>query len=54
MDVYPDAIHVRGVDTFASEHWPLPPLPAAAAPAAAAAAAEPPQPAAAPGVAVRA
>ena len=53
VDVYPDAIHIRGVDTFASEQWPLPPLAAAAA-RAAAAAAEPPQPAAAPGVAVRA
>lgn len=27
VDVYPDAVHIKGVDTFASEHWPLPPLP---------------------------
>ncbi|KAI7843313.1 hypothetical protein COHA_003014 [Chlorella ohadii] len=46
VDVYSDAIHIRGVDTFASEHWLLPPL---AAPAPAVAAAERPH-----GVAVRA
>lgn len=52
MDVYPDAIHIRGVDTFASEHWPLPLL--VKAPAPAAAAAVQPQPVAARGVAVEA
>ncbi|PRW39318.1 manganese-dependent ADP-ribose CDP-alcohol diphosphatase-like [Chlorella sorokiniana] len=53
VDVYPDAIHIRGVDTFASEHWPLPPLAAAPAPPPgdAAAAVEQPRPSS---VAVRA
>jgi hypothetical protein len=27
VDVFPDALHIRGVDTFASEVWPLQPLP---------------------------
>lgn len=29
VEVYADAVHIKGVDTFASEHWLLPPLPAA-------------------------
>ncbi|KAI3431396.1 hypothetical protein D9Q98_004449 [Chlorella vulgaris] len=29
VEVFPDLVRINGVDTFASEEWPLPPLPAA-------------------------